>query len=159
MNATETRTPPPEPSPIDVEYVRLLRTAVDALTTARLYRERIPGDWRPAFADLILLDSLDGQTEGTDDWWPTGNADTAMAGMIAAGQGIQIPDVWWEYLDGDIQESLDRAKMLARSDDEVCGGCGKRWPEGTGEVIECDNPGCPGTCPACETEPCASVTP
>lgn len=147
-----------EPTEHDVEYVRLLRIAVDALATARMSREGKSGVlWRPAFADLIVLDTLGSQAAGEpdSDWWATGSVDEAMTRIVAAGRYIEaVPEGAWEYIDEDIQNALEQVERLAREDDEVCGGCGKRWPEGTGEVIECDNEGCPGTCPACQDEPC-----
>lgn len=142
-------------SPYDpAEYVRLLNVARDALTTARLYGESHGREnWRPAFSDLILLDSLLDQPEG-EDWWPVGGGESAMVALIEGRQAVEIPEGYWEYHESDTQEALGKVGRLATTDDEVCGGCGKRWPEGTGEVIECENDGCPGTCPACQNDPC-----
>lgn len=133
-------------------YVRMLGEALDALTKARLYCE--DQNWRPAFADLILLDSLRSQDEVTDAWWPVDGADPSMIAIVLVNQGIEIPDAFWEYLDEDVHKALRAAGRLATEDDEVCGGCGQRWPEGTGEVIECEVEGCPGTCPECQNDPC-----
>lgn len=129
----------------DLEYVRLLRVAVDALTAARMYRESSSGldGWRPSFADLIMLDTLSGQTEGEDDWWPRSNADEAMRALVAAGHRVEaVPEGAWEFFDEDVQKGLALVGMLAREDDDVCPACGARWPEGQVDVDL--------TCPACE---------
>lgn len=132
-----------EPRPVDVEYVRLLRVAVDALTTARLYRESTDRTgWRPAYADLIMLDTLTSQTEGEDDWWPRGNADEAMTRIVADGHRVEaVPEGAWEFFDEDVQKGLALVGMLAREDDDVCPACGARFPEGTVEIDD--------TCPVC----------
>lgn len=88
------------------EYVRLLRAASTALAEARAYGDT-RGRWRPAYADLILLESMDGWTPDDDavivlDCPP----DEAMVKVIEANVAVEIPVEVWEFYDEDADRVL-----------------------------------------------------
>lgn len=133
---------PKAPSQADLEYAGLLLAASEALTKAREYHERSnPGMWRPAFSDLIMMDSL-------KDWIPEerehrlgGTPVEAMATLVANDRVVNIPDGFWEYQDSDLQDELEKVGMLFSM--ETCAHCG-----GTDRVSECED--CEvATCAAC----------
>lgn len=142
------------------EYVRLLRAASTALQAARTYAHTQDPTgtalvYRPVYADLVTMETLDSQEPTECSWWCYGPVDDALVKLVEAKEMVELfPPDYWEYIDEDISTILGRVGCLAEESDEVCGGCGKRWPEGSGEVIECDNDGCTGTCPDCQNEPC-----
>ena len=103
----------PTSQPYDpAEYVRLLRVASAALAQARAYgdtRDR----WRPAYSDLILLESMDG-------WLPEDDAsfilnctpDEAMVKVIEANEGVTLPDQVWEFYDDDVEQNLTKVGIF-----------------------------------------------
>lgn len=142
-----------------VEYARLVRAALTAMTEARLYWEQHrpgPDQWRSIFRDLWTLDTLDSQGPDESSWWSTSEPDATLAALVRAGTVNEslLVEHLVEALDDEVESALKAAGLLAHEDDEVCGSCGRRWPDGTGEVIDCENEGCPGSCPNCENMPC-----
>lgn len=100
------------------EYVRLLRVASAALAKARAYgdtRDR----WRPAYSDLILLESMDGWTPESDAGLVLNcTPDEAMAKVVEANEGVTLPDQVWEFYDEDAERVLTPIGVLA-ADEEV----------------------------------------
>lgn len=101
------------------EYVRLLSVAREALTTARKYAEQ-DGTWRPAFADLWMLDTLTSQSrEDGDDWWPVGGAVEAMVAVVEAGRCYElVPGDMYEFVDEDITNLLSAVGRYGHVTDE-----------------------------------------
>lgn len=100
------------------EYVRLLRVASAALAEARKYgNDR--DHWRPAYSDLILLESMDG-------WLPEDDAaltlnctpDEAMAKAVAADASVEIPGEVWEWYDEDAERNLTPVGIFVADDEE-----------------------------------------
>ena len=140
-----------KPTATAVEYVRLLGEASKALRAAAEFCER-DSMHRPAYGDLIMLETLQSQLAGRDYWWVDNPAD-AMARIVDAGQFLPV-DTWDDWSDSDMQSACDAVGALNTEDDEVCGSCGARFGNGFGEVVECENAGCTGACSKCQDLEC-----
>ena len=88
------------------EYVRLLRVASAALAEARAYGDT-RNHWRPAYSDLILLESMDGWAP-EDDAALTLNCtpDEAMRKVVEANVAVELPIEVWEFYDEDAERVL-----------------------------------------------------